>query len=64
MPRFVISGEVLPFSVRGVLVDSVVGILQFEGGEMGEYVDEYLFRKLEYYGVTSESKVRFFQASA
>jgi hypothetical protein len=31
-----------------VLVDSVIGVLQSEGEEIGEDVDEYLVRELEY----------------
>jgi hypothetical protein len=49
MPRFVCAAKVPRF--RGepaVLVDSVVGAFQLEGGEIGEHVDEYLIGELEY----------------
>ena len=49
MPHFVHTAEV--FDVHdesAVLVDSVVSPIQAKGGEIGEHVDEYLVRNLEY----------------
>ena len=49
MPHLVHAAEV--FDVHdepAVLVDSVVSLVQAEGGEIGEHVDEYLVRNLEY----------------
>lgn len=48
-----------------VLVDSVVGVFQSEGGEIGEYVDEYLVGKVEYCeAVIGSLKVRRPEVSA
>lgn len=52
MSRFVPVAEVSRvYDGSVVLVDSVVGVLQPEGGEVGEHVDEYLVGKLEHYEV-------------